>query len=67
MGEIHKLVSRIVENIAKYLAGPNCGEDAVGHMLDENLGDGVAELAAGGRDGDTFLSWSCCERLKSKW
>ena len=37
--------SRIVEKLAKYLAGPDC-EDAVGHML-EDVGDGVADLASG--------------------
>ena len=57
MGEIHKLVSRIVENIAKYLAGPNCGEDAGGHMLDEDFSGGVAELAPGQQVcGDAFLA-----------
>ena len=55
---IRKRFSRIVEKLAKYLASPDCGEDAVGHMLDESVGGGVAELASGERvDGDAFLSW----------
>ena len=30
-------------------------------MLDEDVGDGVDEVASGRRvDGDTCLSWSCC-------
>ena len=50
---IHKLVSRIAEKLAKYLAVPDC-EDVVGHML-EDVGGGVAELAFGERvDGDAF-------------
>ena len=37
-------------------------------MLDEGVGDVVPELASGERvDGDAFLSWSCCESLKSRW
>ena len=61
------LVSRIVEKLANYLTGLDCGGRAVGHMLDEDVGDGVAELASGERaDGDSFLSWSCCDRFKSR-
>ena len=65
---IRKRFSRIVEKLAKYLASPDCGEDAVGHML-EDVGDGVPELASGERvDNDYFfLSWSCCESLKNTW
>ena len=44
---LRELVSRIVEKLAQYLAGPDCGEHAVGHMLDEAVGDGAAELAFG--------------------
>ena len=33
----------IVEKLVKYLAGPDCGETAVGHMFDEDVGGGVAE------------------------
>ena len=41
---------------------------AVGHMLDEDVGEGVAEMASEKRvDGDACLPWSCCESLKSKW
>ena len=54
---IRKLVPIIVEKLVKYLAGPDCGEDDVGHMLDEDVGGGVAELACGERvDGDAFRS-----------
>ena len=44
---IRKLVSRVVEMLAKYLAGPDCGEDTVGHMIDESADDTVAKLASG--------------------
>ena len=55
---MRKLISRIVQKLAMYMSGPDCGEDAVGHMLDESVGGGVAELASGERvDGDAFLSW----------
>ena len=37
-GMMRKLVSRIVEKLAKYLAGSDCVQDAVGHMLDEDVG-----------------------------
>ena len=40
---IRKLVPIIVEKLVKYLAGPDCGETAVGHMFDEDVGGGVAE------------------------
>ena len=43
---IGDLVSRVVEKLAKYPAGTDCSEDAVGHMLDEEVGGGVAELSA---------------------
>ena len=37
-------------------------------MLDEDVGDSVTKMASGERvDDDAFLSWSCCESLKSKW
>ena len=63
---IHMLVSRVVEKLANYLAGPDCGEHSVVHMLDEDVGDGVAELASGERvRDDAFLSWSGCESLKN--
>ena len=55
-----KLVPRIVAKLAKYLAGPDWCEDVVGHILDEDVGASVAELASGERvDGDAFPSWSC--------
>ena len=61
-----ELVSCIVEKLAKYLAGPDCGEDVVAHMRDEGI-DGVAELPSCERvDGYGFLSWSCCERLNGE-
>lgn len=51
-----ELVSLIVEKLANYLAGPCCGQAAVDHMLDEGVGDGVAEQASGGAvDDDAFL------------
>ena len=54
---IRKLVSRIVQKRAKYLPGPDCSEDTVGHMLDEDIGGGIAELTSGERlDGDAFRS-----------
>ena len=46
-----------VEKLVEYLAGPNCGEDAGGHMLDEDFSGGVAELAPGQQVcGDAFLA-----------
>ena len=63
---IRKLVSRVVEMLAKYLAGPDCGEEAVGYMHDDEVGGGIAELASGRRvDDDAFLAWSC-ESWKKK-
>ena len=61
---LRELVSRIVEKLAQYLAGPDCGEHAVGHMLDEAVGDGAAELAFKNLvnyvlDGDALFSWPC--------
>ena len=54
---LRKLVSGIVEKLAKYLAGPDSGEDAVGHVLGEDVDGGVAELAFGELvDGDAFHS-----------
>ena len=51
---MRELVSRIVEELAKRLAGPDSVEDAVDHML---VGRGVAGLASGERiDGDAFIS-----------
>ena len=36
---------------------------AVGDLLDEDVGDRVAELASGVRvDRDACLPWSCCTR-----
>ena len=56
-GMLHKLVSSIVEKLANYLAGRDPGEDAVGHVLGEDVGGGVDELACGKRvDGDAFHS-----------
>ena len=50
------LLSSIVEKLGKYLAGPDRGGDAVGHMIDD-VGGGVAELASGERlDVDAFHS-----------
>ena len=47
--------------LAKYLTSPDYGEDAVGHMLDEGVGDGVIKLAAGERVyGDAFPFESLC-------
>ena len=64
---IRELFLRIVEKLAKHVAGPDCGEGAVDHMFGEDIGDVVAELTSGGMlDGDAFLSWSCCESLKIK-
>lgn len=52
---IRKLVIYIVERLAKNLAGPDCVEDAVGKILDEDVGGGVTELASGDHvDGDAF-------------
>ena len=35
---------------------------AIGHMLDEDVGDVVAELASDERvDGGACLSWFCCK------
>ena len=53
---IRELVSRIVEKLAKCLADPVCGEGAAGHVRDEDVSDGAAELASGERvDGDAML------------
>ena len=50
--EPRKLVPGIVQKLAKYLAGPDSGEDAVGRVF-----GGVSELAFGERvDGDAFHS-----------
>ena len=50
------------------LAGPDCGEDAVDNMLDDDVGSGAAELAFGERiDHDDFNSWFCCDSAKSKY
>ena len=63
---IRELVSLMVASLAKYLAGPDCGDGAAGHMLDEEVGDAVIQLASVERvDGDGFLSWSICERLNT--
>ena len=68
MDMARKLVPRIVAKLAKYLAGPDWCEDVVGHILDEDVGASVAELASGERvDGDAFPSWSCGDSLKSRW
>ena len=38
----------------------------IGHILDEDVGDVVAELASGERvDVGACLSWSCCESWKA--
>ena len=43
--------------LAKHLACPDSGEDAVGHVFGEDVGAGVAELGFGERvDGDVFHS-----------
>ena len=56
-----------MEKLPKSVAGPDCGEVALDHMLDEDAGRSVAELACGERvDNDAFLSWSCCDGPKSK-
>ena len=44
---IRELILRNVEKLAKYFAGPDCGEDTVGHMIDESADDTVAKLASG--------------------
>ena len=50
-----KLVSGVVGMLAKCLAGPDSGGDAVGHVLAETVGCGVAEVAFGERvNGDAF-------------
>ena len=38
---IRKLVIYIVERLAKNLAGPDCVEDAVGKIIDEDVRGGV--------------------------
>ena len=38
---IRKLVIYIVERLAKNLAGPDCVQDAVGKIFDEDVGGGV--------------------------
>ena len=54
---IRKLVSGVVEKLAKDLAGPDCGEDAIVRMSDEDVGGGVDELACGQRvDADALQS-----------
>ena len=56
-GMIPKVGLCFVEKLVEYLAGPNCGEDAGGHMLDEDFSAGVAELAPGQQVcGDAFLA-----------
>ena len=51
------MFSRVVENLHEYLDGPDCGEGGVGHLLDEDLSHGVAELASEKRiGGDAFPS-----------
>ena len=44
-----------VEKLVTYLPGPDCGEDAVGHILDEDVGISVPGLASGERV-DAMLS-----------
>ena len=45
------------QRYTKYLDGPDSGQDAVGHVLGEDIGGGVAGLAFGVRvDGDSFNS-----------
>ena len=57
----------MVASLAKYLAGPDCGDGAAGHMLDEEVGDAVIQLASVERvDGDGCIPWSCCESLKKE-
>ena len=54
---IRKVVSSIVEELPKDLAGPDCDEDAVVRMSDEHVGGGVDELACGQRvDADALHS-----------
>ena len=56
-----------MEKLPKSVAGPDCGEVALDHMLDEDAGRGVAELACGEReDGDAFFSCSCRESVQCK-
>lgn len=62
-----KVVSRVVEKLDMYPARLDCGENTVGHLRDEDFGDGVAELASVERvDDDAFLSWFCFESLWKK-
>ena len=64
---IRKLVSRILDKPAKDHADPDCCEDAVCDILDEDAGDGVAEPSPCERvHDDGFLLWVCCETLKGK-
>ena len=65
-GMIRKLDSRFMFPL--YPASPDCGEDAVGRILDEDVGGGFTEIASGEPvDGNAFHSWSCCESLNNKW
>ena len=65
-GVVRKLILYIVERLAKYLDGPDCGEVACCHMLNAAVGGGVAELASAEHlDGDTFFSWFSCDRSKT--
>ena len=60
-------VSRMVEKLAKYLAGPDFGEHVAGHMPHEYACGVVAELSSAELVyGDGFLSWFCCGGLKSR-
>lgn len=38
------LITHVDKNLSKYLAGPDCGGDDGGHLLDERFGEGVPEL-----------------------
>lgn len=46
---IRELVLCLIEKLPMYSAGPRCGGDLEGNLLDEGVGGGAAELTPGGR------------------
>ena len=42
-----ELVPCMVEKLTMYRSGPSCGGDLGGHLLDEGVGNGAAELTCG--------------------